>query len=532
MPSSPDSPALDKTNPLVVFAVLGCTVFIAFFFNIYNFPLFDVDEGAFSSASREMLLHQDFISITLNGEPRYDKPILIYWLQSLSAAVFGNHEFSYRLPSAIAAILWTGVIYWFAKNRFGQRDGFIAALLMSTTIQIAVMGKAATADATLNLFIAGSLFNLYLYLQEENDNALYWATLFTALGMLTKGPIAPALAVIISGLYCVVTPGLWTRWLRIAYNLRAWLIFLLIVLPWPILLYLKEGEDFFREFLLVHNVGRFSSSMEGHSGNYSYYLVAMLIGFIPHTTVLLATLFNFKALWQMPLGRYVLIWFLFVFLFFTFSATKLPHYMIYGSSGLFVLMALRVQQLQQSFWLYLPQIIIALVMLLFAWVLQYQQQWITDKDIVPLLGAAPEAFGFTYYLLLLGFILLSLYFSVEKMLSVTHKQIISGVLLNIFLAAYIMPSVASFQQQSIKQAGQIASELEQPIINWRITLPSFNIYAQRPSVKEQPQAGYLVFTKSKFLNDLPEYRVIYQHQGIALVGIEPFAGNTAHGSAQ
>jgi 4-amino-4-deoxy-L-arabinose transferase-like glycosyltransferase len=530
MLSSALSHNTDKSFPLLVFAALCVSVFFAFFFNIYHFPLFDVDEGAFSSASREMLLHHDFISITLNGEPRYDKPILIYWLQSFSAWLFGNHEFAYRLPSAIAASCWAGVIYWFARKRFSTREGIIAALLMSTTIQIAVMGKAATADATLNLFIAGSLFNLYLYLEENQDNAIIWAALFTALGMLTKGPIAPALAVIISALYCVVTPGRWSRWLSIGYNLKAWLIFLVIVTLWPVMLYLQEGEGFFREFLLVHNVGRFSSSMEGHSGNYAYYLIAMLIGFIPHTSVLLASLFNFRVYWQMPLGRYVLIWFGFVFVFFTFSATKLPHYLIYGSSGLFVLMSLRIQQLRQSFWLYLPQLLLASVLIAAAWVLQNQPQWIQNQDVSQMLTASDQAINPGFYLYLALFIALSLYFSLEKKFSVAQKLITSGVLLNIFLAAYLMPALATFQQTPVKQAGLIASQLQQPIINWRITMPSFNIYAERPSVKQELQPGYLVFTRSKFLHDLPAYTVLYQNQGIALVGLEPFPDSPAHGT--
>jgi 4-amino-4-deoxy-L-arabinose transferase-like glycosyltransferase len=71
---------------LLVVAVLGC-----FFLGIGGFPLFDLDEGAFSEATREMLASGNFLSTTLNGEPRYDKPILIYWLQAASV----------RLPPAL-----------------------------------------------------------------------------------------------------------------------------------------------------------------------------------------------------------------------------------------------------------------------------------------------------------------------------------------------------------------------------------------------------------------------------------------------
>ena len=47
-------------------------------------PLFDVDEGAFAEATRELTVGHDWGSTTLNGVDRFDKPILIYWFQALS----------------------------------------------------------------------------------------------------------------------------------------------------------------------------------------------------------------------------------------------------------------------------------------------------------------------------------------------------------------------------------------------------------------------------------------------------------------
>src|SRR4051812_4569086 len=65
-------------------------------------PLFDVDEGAFSEATREMLASGDWLHTTLNGAPRFDKPIGVYWLQALSVSLFGLGEFALRLPSVLA----------------------------------------------------------------------------------------------------------------------------------------------------------------------------------------------------------------------------------------------------------------------------------------------------------------------------------------------------------------------------------------------------------------------------------------------
>ena len=80
-------------------------------------PLFDVDEGAFSEASREMVASGDWGHTTLNGSDRFDKPILVYWLQAGSAAVLGNSEFALRLPSALCTWAWALALALNARDR-------------------------------------------------------------------------------------------------------------------------------------------------------------------------------------------------------------------------------------------------------------------------------------------------------------------------------------------------------------------------------------------------------------------------------
>ena len=90
------------------------------------YPLFNDDEGAFSEATREILQSGDWLSTTLNGAPRYDKPILIYWLQALSVSCLGLNEFALRLPSALAALAWIAAIVRFAMPRLGPAGGLLA----------------------------------------------------------------------------------------------------------------------------------------------------------------------------------------------------------------------------------------------------------------------------------------------------------------------------------------------------------------------------------------------------------------------
>ena len=109
MPGRPITNTTAHSN-MRLYILLGACVVAGFFINIHAVPLFDLDEGAFSEATREMFVRGDFISPYLNGAPRYDKPVLIHWLQAASVWTLGLNEFALRLPSALAATLWAGLI--------------------------------------------------------------------------------------------------------------------------------------------------------------------------------------------------------------------------------------------------------------------------------------------------------------------------------------------------------------------------------------------------------------------------------------
>src|SRR3954467_355477 len=96
-------------------------VLASFFWMLGAAPLFDVDEGAFSQATMEMFQRGDFLSTYLNGVPRYDKPILVYWLQAARVLALGPSEWAFRLPSAICGASWCGLIFAFTKGIFDVR---------------------------------------------------------------------------------------------------------------------------------------------------------------------------------------------------------------------------------------------------------------------------------------------------------------------------------------------------------------------------------------------------------------------------
>ena len=494
----------------------------AFFFNINQLPLFDLDEGAFSEATREMFQRGDFLSTYLNGVPRYDKPILSYWLQALSVSLFGMNEFAFRLPSALAASLWSLLILAFTSRIATPREGYIAAIFMAGAAGVGIIGKAATADALLNLFLAGSLLSLYLYLTQEQLRFLITAAVFAGLGFLTKGPVALLLPAVVSLLFCLWS-GRLRLWLAMAFHPAAWLTFLAIGAPWYILQYLREGPGFIDNFIGTHNLGRYSSAMEGHSGPWWFYLPVILLVVFPFGPQLLRPLGEIRRLAAGDLGRFMLVWFLFVVLFFSFSATKLPHYILYGMTPLFILGGLHLRERPGLVSVYLSLLLLILLMLVLPALIGRLLPTINDPTIAAALTDRQALFPLDYYLvlLLLGGACLYLFTGAGR--SRLGRLLIAGPVSSFLVSGFLLPLAAEIQQQPIKEAGLIAAKYDRPAVMWHLNTPSFSVYSNRIVPTRKPRAGELVLTRSRYLPRLDGYELLFSARGISLALVTPEA---------
>ena len=327
-----------KSEPAWLPATLAILILVSFFAALGSAPLFDVDEGAFSEATREMIISKNYLTTYLNGAPRFDKPILIYWLQLAAIRLFGLNEFAFRLPSALAGTAWATSIFLFVRKESGNRQAFLAAAMMVLSLQVIVIAKAAIADGVLNFFLAVTMFALLDHYKTGSKQALHLAFAAAGFGMLTKGPIALVIPFAVTFLFSLQDRTL-KKWLGMILSPSGIIIFLAIALPWYLLEYHDQGMDFINGFFFKHNISRFNTSFEGHSGSLFYYLPVIILGLMPFTGLFFTVLFRAKTLLSDRTNRFFFIWFGFVFLFFSLSGTKLPHYIIYGYTPLFILMA-------------------------------------------------------------------------------------------------------------------------------------------------------------------------------------------------
>ncbi|NDE24452.1 MAG: hypothetical protein EB002_05355 [Betaproteobacteria bacterium] len=260
-----------KYLPDLKWLVAALALLVLFLIGLDRSLLFDVDEGAFTEATREMLVSDDWGHTTLNGLDRFDKPIGVYWLQALSASIFGVNEFAFRLPSALSGWMASLVLARFAFFQWGRRAAITAAIISATSLGPWAMARTATADALLGLFFVLIFLDLWRALSSEGKWHARCVALWVALGILVKGPVALLLPLGTTILYGIFVPESRLLVKKIMLDWVSWMILMAVSLPWYLYAYLRHGQNFVDGFLLKHNVERFMGSMEGHSGHWAYF---------------------------------------------------------------------------------------------------------------------------------------------------------------------------------------------------------------------------------------------------------------------
>ena len=495
----------------------------AFLLRLGGAPLFDVDEGAFSEATREMFERGDFLSTYLNGVPRFDKPILIYWLQAASYGCFGGWlgvEWAFRLPSALAAIAWCYAIWHFARYRFGPKTALMALAVVATALGPFVIGRAATADALLNLLLALTLFDAWRYLESGQRAPLLRCYAWMGLGVLTKGPIALIIPGAVSFLYCMSRKD-WRGWLRAIGDWRGWLIFALLVVPWYATILAIHGQDFINGFIFKHNVERFTGTLEGHAGSLFYYVFMVPLLLLPWTGPLFASLCRIKADYSghggSGLRRYLWCWAGFVIVFFSLSGTKLPHYALYGATPLFLLIAAHRNALCRPLaHLGPPTVLFALFIVLpgIGSILgassagnDYYRAMLAEAT----LRAGPDYYGICGSALLIWVVAL---FALRGAL--WNRLLLAAVLQTAVLAFAVSPWLGAVLQGPVKEAALFTRARAEPVVVWRLGAPSISVYRDAVTEQRSPEAGEVAIMRFDRVPDTG-FEMLFHRAGVAVV---------------
>src|SRR5271155_82869 len=133
-----------RTDILLLVAFCG----FLFFYGLGSFGLVGADEPRYAQVAREMLARHDWITPTLGGEPRLEKPVLYYWQAMLAYSIFGVSDWAARLPSAVDATLMIAAIYVFLR-RFRPGSQLDGALMTASAAGVVGFSRAASMDMPL-----------------------------------------------------------------------------------------------------------------------------------------------------------------------------------------------------------------------------------------------------------------------------------------------------------------------------------------------------------------------------------------------
>jgi 4-amino-4-deoxy-L-arabinose transferase-like glycosyltransferase len=287
--------------------------------------LWDRDEPRYAVSVREMRARGDWLFPTFNGEPRYQKPVLIYWLMGLGTAAGGDNPFGARLVSALAGAASVLSVWALGRAMIGPCGGFVAALVLATAPIMVAESKLATTDATLTLFLVGCQACLWVLGQRPARLAAasFWVLL--GLATLTKGPVGPALIAVSSLL------AWWWGWPAAAWKRLHWrrglLAFVLLTAPWFVGITIASRGDFLRFAVGKEIVHRAVSDMETHGGFPGYYLVVATLVFYPWSALIPAAV---AGVWPLrksqPTAAFLLAWAIGPLVLLECFRTKLIHY--------------------------------------------------------------------------------------------------------------------------------------------------------------------------------------------------------------
>ena len=273
-------------------AILALTCSLTFFAGLGRGAISDSDEAFYAEASREMVQSGDWLTPFYNYEPRFQKPILYYWLAASTFRLAGVSEAAARFPSALAGLGLVLLSYACGRRWFGPGVGLLAGLIVATNFGYFMIARLALPDLPLAAFISLAIWAAFEALRPAAPGRrpaarrwLFLASAAAGLGVLTKGPVGAALPLLVVAGSVLVVRGREPDRAAAQFSRRdlvlAAAILLVIALPWYAAMTGRHGPHYLQRFFVDENVQRFVSDRYNERRPFGLYLPIVVGGLLP-----------------------------------------------------------------------------------------------------------------------------------------------------------------------------------------------------------------------------------------------------------
>jgi 4-amino-4-deoxy-L-arabinose transferase-like glycosyltransferase len=345
-----------QRNNVVAVATAAIAGFVCLFSQLGALGLVGPDEPRYVWIARAMAETGDWVTPTLYGKPWFEKPVLYYWAAAFGFRLHLPAEWAARLPSAFSALAAAIAIGWLGWKHYGTSKDWLCApwllapAMFCTSVAAIGFARAATPDMlfasaiTLAMACAASVLRRSGDLRGSRDPtspaparskrrdlamlALFGA--FLGFGVLAKGPAAVILAGGAIGIWALSTRK-WRAVFRLAHPMGI-AVFALVALPWYVLC-ARRNPDFIHVFIFQHNFERYLTPVFQHKQPFWFFVPITLLALLPWTVFQIGSLqeglrLRREKAWKASPGFFFACWGIFPIVFFSFSESKLPSYIL------------------------------------------------------------------------------------------------------------------------------------------------------------------------------------------------------------
>ena len=326
----------------VILLVILVAAIIPYFVGLGTSSLWDANESFYAETARNMVESGDYINPSFNARPRFNKPVLPYWIVAASYNIFGTSELSERLPIALGGLILVATAFGLGRLLGSANAGLLAAIVLATAPRFLMFSRRIIIDVHLAMFAGLTLLCFSLAEAYPHRRKLFLVLMYlaAAFGVLTKGPVAVALPGSVFLLYLLMERRLSElRRMLIPVGI---VIGVMVVSPWYVLVYQQHGWEYIRSFIVDENLLRYAQTVGGGGRGPFFYLSVMLDFLFPWSLfVPFALWFGARRshLWgnsdtapqrsvEHRLSLLLVLWVGVFVLFFSLSSTKMDLYIL------------------------------------------------------------------------------------------------------------------------------------------------------------------------------------------------------------
>jgi 4-amino-4-deoxy-L-arabinose transferase-like glycosyltransferase len=315
-------------------------VYFLYFFRLTNVGLLGPDEPRYAAIGREMARSGDFVTPRLWGEPWFEKPALLYWMEGAAFRAGFSVDLAPRLPVALMSVAFLILFYWALRREFGDRPAGFATVILATSAGWLSLSHIGVTDLPMSAAFSAAMLLSLGWLARRDRSCLPLAAALLGVAVLAKGLVPLVLAL----------PLVWQGRRQLADWFRLPVIgaFAVVALPWYLMCFLRNGWPFLNKFFWQHQVERFSTPALAHGQPVWFFAPVIVAAFFPWIPALAVVVQ--RSLYSDSRRRFLLWWVVFGLVFFSISRNKLPTYVLPLIPPLAALMGIALAEHKRGRW--------------------------------------------------------------------------------------------------------------------------------------------------------------------------------------